>query len=61
MGVPLVLREGEPRDAVVVGACIGTLVALVFAANAYLTPTETPPDRRFEAIDEYEDDADSDE
>jgi uncharacterized membrane protein len=77
MALPLALAEGELANAVVIFACLGSVVVLALgirageaggrlvyehgAANAYLTPAGTLPDNRIQAIDEYEDDADSDE
>lgn len=77
MGVPLLLSEGELRNALLIFACIGSVVALALgyrageaggrlvyeygAASAYLSPVGDSPDGRIQAIEEYEDDVDSDE
>ncbi len=77
MGVPLLLSEGELRNAILIFSCIGSVVALAFgyrageaggrlvyehgAASAYLSPARESPDGRIHAVEEYEDDVDSDE
>lgn len=77
MAVPLVLPEGEVSNALIIFACLGSVGVLALAyrtgeeggrlvyehgaADAYVRPAEGPADNRIQAIDEYEEDADSDE
>jgi len=77
MAVPLALRKGELRNAVVIFASVGSVVVLAFgyragetggrlvyehgAANAYFGTPGASPESRIQVMDEYEEDADSDE
>ncbi len=77
MTVPLLLSEGELRNAVLIFSCVGSVVPLALgyrageaggrlvyehgAASAYVGQAEDSIGDRIQAIEEYEDDADSDE
>jgi uncharacterized membrane protein len=77
MAVPLLLREGEFRNAMVIFCALGTVVVFVLgyrtgeaggrlvyehgAANAYVGAAEDSALKQFEALEEYEYDVDSDE
>lgn len=77
MAVPLLLSEGELSNAILIFSCIGSVAVLALgyrageaggrlvyeygAASAYLNPTAESPNNRIHAMEEYEDDADSDE
>ena len=77
MAVPLVLPEGDLSNALLIFACVGSAIVLGFgyrageaggrlvyehgAADAYTKSANASPGDRIQAIEAYEDDADSDE
>jgi uncharacterized membrane protein len=77
MVVPLVLSEGELSNAIIIFSCIGSVIVLALgyrvgeaggrlvyehgAASVYVGQPRESPDNRIQALEEYEDDADSDE
>jgi uncharacterized membrane protein len=76
MALPLILREGDLRNALIIFSCVGTVAVLALAyrvgdaggklvykygaASAYVSPTGGEPER-LEAVEEYEYDVDSEE
>lgn len=77
MAVPLLLSEGELSNAILIFTCIGSVVVLALgyrageaggrlvyehgAAGAYINQAQESRGDRIQAIEEYEDDVDSDE
>lgn len=77
MAAPFVLAEGDLSNALMIFSCVGAAVVLALgyrtgeaggrlvyehgAASVHVERAATSPDNRIPALDEYEDDADTDE